>query len=274
MKLVGKVAWSGVTLPGLVLWMPLTESAEFEQFCPLAKIRGRKMKKSDKQRIRETALAMDKPFTVQTLKGRLPDLVFTSAAPKGKEWRGILDEMVTKGALSVYKQGASIPLGGSEGDGMQRQYVVSTAATAQAPAETPTVLESVRAAVDAGEYEGLSLKDDAVDRICHGQRNGKVRAEKGDVWDMARHVIAARSGRKLPDILPDVLSVLRKRLPGDSFVVADLAHELRTGVDGRLGRTCEKLYKQGVLDRKRDEGESGRWRYTIKADLWQKSVRQ
>ncbi len=74
--------------------------------------------------------------------------------------------------------------------------------------------------------------------------------------------------------MPDVLSVLRKRLPGDSFVVADLAHELRTGVDGRLGRACEKLYKQGVLDRTRDEEESGRWRYTIKAGLWQKSARQ
>ncbi len=179
---------------------------------------------------------------------------------------------MAEGVLVVHSQGASIPAGGNESDDKQRQYVVSTAATAQARAETPTVLESVRAEVDAGEYEGLSLNDDAVDRIYHGQRNGKVRAEKGDIWDMARHVIATRSGRKLPDILPDVLSVLRKRLPGDSFVVADLAHELRTGVDGRLGRTCEKLYKQGVLDRKRDEGESGRWRYTIKADLWQKSV--
>jgi hypothetical protein len=232
------------------------------------------MTKTTKQRIREAALTMDKPFTVQTLKSRLPDLVFTSAAPKGREWRRLLDEMVAEGVLVVHSQGASIPAGGNEGDDKQRQYVVSTAATAQAQAEAPTVSEAVRAAVDAGEYEGLSLNDDAVDRIYHGQGNGRARAEKGDVWDMASHVISARNRRKLPDILPDVLSVLRKRLPGDSFVVADLAHELRTGVDVRLGRACEKLYKQGVLDRRRDEEESGRWRYTIKAELWQKSVRK
>ena len=232
------------------------------------------MKKTDKQRIRSAALQMDKPFTVTALKMSLPDLVFGSAAPKGKDWRNVLDEMVAEGKLSIRELGANAPLGGNEGDEKQRQYVVSTAATAQAPAETPTVLEAVRAAVDAGEYEGLSLNDDAVDRIYNGQRNGTVRAEKGDIWYMAKNVIAGRSRRKLPDIMPDVLSVLRKRLPGNSFVVADLAHELRTGVDGRLGRACEKLYEQRVLDRKRDEEESGRWRYTIKAELWQKSAQQ
>ncbi len=122
--------------------------------------------------------------------------------------------------------------------------------------------------------KGCRSKMTQLTESATGSAMARYAPRKATFWDMARHVIAARSGRKLPDILPDVLSVLRKRLPGDSFVVADLAHELRTGVDGRLGRTCEKLYKQGVLDRKRDEGESGRWRYTIKADLWQKSVRQ
>lgn len=75
----------------------------------------RRMRKKDRQRIRETALQMDKPFTVTALKMRLPDLVFGSAAPKGKEWRSVLDEMVVEGALTVYKQGASAPLGGNEG---------------------------------------------------------------------------------------------------------------------------------------------------------------
>src|ERR1035441_3034954 len=130
------------------------------------------MTKATKQRIREAALTVDKPFNVTALKMRLPELVFGSAAPKGKDWRNVLDEMLAQGKLSIHQHGANVPLGGTEGDEKQRQYVVSTAATAQAPAETPTVLEAVRAAVDAGEYEGLSLNDDAVDRIYHGQRNG------------------------------------------------------------------------------------------------------
>lgn len=88
------------------------------------------MKKIDKERIREAALATDKPFTVTALKMRLPDLVFTSAAPKSKEWRNLLDEMVAEGKLSIREHGAKALLGGTEGDEKQRQYVVTTAATA------------------------------------------------------------------------------------------------------------------------------------------------
>jgi DNA-binding phage protein len=83
------------------------------------------MRKKDRQRIRETSLQMDKPFTVTALKMRLPDLVFGSAASKGKDWRNVLDEMVVEGALTVYKQGASAPLGGNEGDEKQRKYMSS-----------------------------------------------------------------------------------------------------------------------------------------------------
>ena len=89
------------------------------------------MTKKDKQRIREAALAMDKPFTVTALKAKLPDLVFGSASPKGKDWRKVLDEMVAEGTLTVREKGNSIPAGGSEGDERQRQYAVS--ANAEAP---------------------------------------------------------------------------------------------------------------------------------------------
>jgi hypothetical protein len=82
-----------------------------------------KVKKTDKQRIRSAALQMDKPFTVTVLKMRLPDLVFGSAAPKGKDWRDVLDRMVAEGVLVVHSQGASIPVGGGE-FGKLRQYVV------------------------------------------------------------------------------------------------------------------------------------------------------
>lgn len=91
------------------------------------------MTKATKQRIREAALTMGKPFNVTALKMRLPDLVFGPTAPKGKEWRNLLDEMVTEGALSVYKQGATIPQGGSEGDERQRQYMVLTGHTELVP---------------------------------------------------------------------------------------------------------------------------------------------
>ena len=80
------------------------------------------MTKHDKQRIREAALLMDKPFTVQTLKNNLTDLVFSSRAPKSREWRNVLEEMITEGLLAVHAQGERIPLGGTEGGGRRREY--------------------------------------------------------------------------------------------------------------------------------------------------------
>ena len=82
------------------------------------------MTRQTKQRIRSTASSMDKPFTVTALKMKLPGLVFKRGAPKGKEWRTVLDEMVAEGSLAVHEQGASAPLGGTEGDEKQRQYIV------------------------------------------------------------------------------------------------------------------------------------------------------
>lgn len=87
------------------------------------------MTKKNKQRIREVALTMDKPFTVTALKMRLPDLVFGSAAPKGKDWRTVLDEMLIEGVLAIDAQGTGIPAGGEEGDEKQRRYVVNIRST-------------------------------------------------------------------------------------------------------------------------------------------------
>ena len=80
-----------------------------------------------KQQIRDAALAMGVPFTLTGLKMKLSTLVMGSASPKSREWRDVLDELVSEGKLVVVENGAAAPLGGSEGQARERKYKAAPA---------------------------------------------------------------------------------------------------------------------------------------------------